>query len=510
MQNLAFETSQGNLSDGGYESATSPYSSTNTASPLQNMDLLHDAESSQSIIQGDNTFLGMAYSSSPPVSVGNSDLSQSNAASSRDNLNTDGLGMDMLDELLKSFNPENGCGNMEFPLSTISNIANSNTGPLMSSPEPISVYSSSPERPDSRSNDRPFLRQLLNMPENDIPKTPVMVKEFSVHANSPADSAKSCFSPHSDVYDSDSQQSGYTPMNSNRNTNNMKNNVVKGSSSGDSMEGYSKMDMSDVPQDISDFALNFLENITDGEALSDLGSDILMDTADDSEFSKIVSSILTQTDTPQAQYSTAPNKSGTVSGNNKAQTKSQFPKVVVTQSAQGKQTGNQFCVPVAPKKLGSQSVPKPGHFGLSNSSTVTSLHVDHGYHQTKGNKNQFLKLRSPTASPSSRVNGQMSGNNSRPPYLAQRTCRGQTRETMSQLEKQLRGWGRDASTPDHGSNRNGQPRPFLEQLLTGELTKDRYIEMERERCRYMKGVYQSWLMFKCCWILLKKSVSINS
>ena len=490
MQNLAYDTSQGNISDGGYESATSPYSSTNTASPLQNLDLLQDAEGSQSLIQGDNTFLGVGYSCSPPVSVGNSDLAQSNAAPSRDNLNADGIGMDMLDldELLKSFNQENICGNIEFPLSTISSIANSNTGSLMSSPEPTSVYSASPERPDSRSstNDRPFLRQLLNMPENDIPKTPIMVKEFPFHANSPGDSIKSCFSPHSDISDSDSQQSGYATVN--RNTNNMKSNAVKG----ENLEGYSKMDLSDVPQDIPDeLALNFLENMTDVHDLSDLGSDILMDTGDDSDFSKFVSSILTQADIPQTQYSTAPSKSGTVSGNNnKTQSKSQFPKVV-TQSAHGKQTGNQFCVPVAPKKLGAQSVSKQGHIGTSNNLTVNSLHVDHGYHQTKGNKNQFLKLRSPTAGPSSRVNGQMNGNISRPPYLAQRNCRLQTRDTMSQLEKQLRGWGRDASTPDHGSNRNGQPRPFLEQLLTGELTKDRYIEMERERCRYMKSVYQS-------------------
>ena len=492
MQNLAYDASQGNMSDGGYESATSPYSSTNTASPLQNLDLLHDTESSQAIIQGDNTFLGVGYSCSPPVSVGNSDLQASNAATSRDNLNSDGMGMDILDldELLKSFNQEN-LGNMDFPLSTISNIANSNTGPLMSSPEPSSVYSASPERPDSRSstNDRPFLRQLLNMPENDIPKTPITVKEFSFHANSPGDSIKSCFSPHSDISDSDSQQSGYATVNANRNTNNMKNTEVKD----ENMDGYTKMDLSDVPQDISDeLALNFLDNMTDGQVLSDLGSDILMDTGDDSDFSKFVSSILTQTDTPQTQYSIAPSKAGTLGGtNNKTQSKSQFPKVV-TQSAHGKQTGNQFCVPVAPKKMGAQSVSKQGHIGTSNNSTVNSLHVDHGYHQTKGNKNQFLKIRSPTAGPSSRVNGQMNGNISRPPYIAQRNCRLQTRETMSQLERQLRGWGRDASTPDHGSNRNnGQPRPFLEQLLTGELTKDRYIEMERERCRYMKSVYQS-------------------
>lgn len=487
MQHLAYDASQGNVSDGGYESATSPYSSTNTASPLQNLDLLQDAESTQSLIQGDNTFLGVGYSCSPPVSVGNSDLAQAHAAPLRDNMNADGIGMDMLDldELLKSFNPEHLCGNIEFPLSTVSTIANSNTGPLMSSPEPMSVYSPSPERPDSRSstNDRPFLRQLLNMPENDIPKTPIMVKEFSFHANSPGDSIKSCFSPHSDISDSDSQHSGYATVN--RNINNMKSNVMKD----ENLEGYSKMDLSDAQQDIpDDLPLNILENMTGGEELSDLGNEILMD----SDFSKIVSSILTQTDTPQTQYSTAPSKSGTVSGsnNNKTQSKSQFPKVV-TQSAHGKQTGNQFCVPVAPKKLGAQSIPKQGHIGTSNNSTVNSLHVDHGYHQTKGNKHQFLKLRSPTGGPSSRVNGQMNGNISRPPYLAQRNCRLQTKDTMTQLEKQLRGWGRDASTPDYGSNRNGQPRPFLEQLLTGELTKDRYIEMERERCRYMKSVYQS-------------------
>lgn len=483
-QNIAYDTSQGNLSDGGYESATSPYSTTNTASPLQNVELLQDTESSHSIIQGDNTFLGMGYSSSPPVSVGNPEVSRANVPFSRDPLNTDNLGMDMLDELLKSFNQDNG--SMDFPFSTVGNIASSNTGPTMSTAEPMSVFSPSPERPDSRSNDRPFLRSLLNMPENDIPKTPIMVKEFSFHnsVDSPsAELSSNGFSPRSDMYDSDSQQSGYTPLNPNRNLTNGKNIANKNiaSENRDSMEGYQKMEISDVPHDISDIALNFLENLADGQTLSDLGSDILMDTGDDSDFSKFVSSILTQADTTQPQYATSnmANKSGITKTHSK-----QFPKVVMSQSAQGKQTGSRFSVPVAPRtKLGAQSAPKQPQYNSSNNASFTSLHVDHGYHQTKGTKNQFSKMRSPNGTgPSSRVNGQMNGNSLRVLYQGPKTCRGQSNNTMSQLEKQLRGMGRDATTPDHGSSvRSGQPKPFLEQLLTGELTKDKYIEMEKER-----------------------------
>lgn len=475
-QNAVYDASQGNLSDGGYESATSPYSSTNTASPLQNVEFLQDVESSQSIIQGDNSFLGIGYSCSPPVSMGNPEVSQSNIVSSRGNLTTDG--MDMLDELLKSINQETGSGNTDFPLSTVSSIANTNTGPLMSTTEPMSVYSPSPERPDSRSNDRPFLRSLLNMPENDIPKTPIMMTEFSFHTNSPAESGKSGFSPQSDTYDSDSQHSGYLQISSGKNVNNMK----QTPNSDDSLPGYQKMELSDVPQDINDLAINFLDDMSDDHDLSDLGSDILMDTGDDSDFSKHASSILTRTEAEQSQYATG-DKHGTIDKSIKTQSKSSFP-TVVNQSAPGKQTGNRFSVPVAPKKLGAQSVVKPAQQSSGNNSSFTSLHVDHGYHQTKGTKNQLSKMRSPhVAGPSSRVNGQMSLNNSRPPYQTQRTCRGQSRETscMSQLERQLRGCS---------SVRNGRPT-CLEQLLTGELTEDRYIAMERERCRYMNGVNHS-------------------
>ena len=487
-QNVAYEMSQGNLSDGGYESATSPYSSTNTASPMQNVDLLQD-ESSHSIIQGDNTFLGVGYANSPPVSVGtNPDISRVTTIYSRDNLHSEGLGIDMLDELLKSICQEGG--NIDYPSQTVNNISTNNTGSLINNGDSVGGFSQSPERPDSRSNDRPFLRSLLNMPENDIPKTPITVKDFSYHTgvDSPSTDSTIGFSPKSEVYDSDGQLGGYNPITStNRNMTGLKSNVSKGMADDIiTNQDYQKMEISDVPPDISDIALNYLETLTEGQTLSDLGSDILMDTGDDSDLTKFVSSILTQPDPTPPQYaaSNAATKSGH-NGVNKMQTKSQFPKVVVTQSGQGRQTGSQFSVPCAPKnKQGAQSATKQSQYGFSNNSCFTSLHVDHGYHQTKATKNQFSKMRSLNTS------GQNTAYNSRPPYHGQKSCRTQSKDTMSQLEKQLRGWGRDCSTQDYGgsSARNGQPKSFLEQFLTGELTKDRYIEMEKERCRIMKDV----------------------
>ena len=476
-QNIAFEPSQGNLSDGGYESATSPYSSTNTTSPIQNIELLQE-ESTHSVIQGDNTFLGVGYSSSPPVSISNPEISGTNTVYSRDTLQAEGLGIDVLDELLQSICQETG--NIDYSSSIVNNIINNNNkGHPINNTDSSGVYIQSPERPDSRSNDRPFLRSLLNMPENDIPKTPV---SFHAGVDSPSADSNSPFSPRSDVYDSDGQHSGFSPMTTNSNNTNVQSSASKSMLNNDTPnQDYMKMEITDVPQDISDFALNYLETLTEGQTLSDLGSDILMDTGDESDFSKFVSSILTQPDTapPQCAASGSASKLGHVSVN-KMQTKSQFPKVV-NQSGQGKQTGSLFSVPCAPKsnKQGAQSTTKQSQYGLHNNSRFTSLHVDHGYHQTKVTKNQFSKMRSPN------VSGQ--NFNSRPPYQGQKSCRVQSRDTMSQLEKQLRGWGRDSCTQDScGSSRNGQPKSFLEQFLTGELTKDRYIEMEKERCRYMK------------------------
>ena len=231
-----------------------------------------------------------------------------------------------------------------------------------------------------------------------------------------------------------------------------------------------------IPDDISDFAMQYLDNLMDTQAqsvINELQGDNFMDTMSQGAF----------------LGSSSPCGLPGDMGSNPSSSSEQF-----TSPYSGSQCQGGFQSPSMCEDGQRQSVNVNDSYLKLNGSLpgdgVSLNSQDHPYHQSLGrglnpsqhNNSPHSRSRSQKIPDPSVSNFYSTGVT---PGFSSATTQTQTSEyCMSELEKHLRNrQAAHAAAMQNGTSGSlsTSPKPFLQQLLTGELTKDMYMKMERKR-----------------------------
>lgn len=481
-QSTGASCSSSHSEDGGYESASSPYNATyfspQMMSPTCNYDnssdrgFTSDITNPQGFIQGQNCLFGGRCGPSEIVTPSSSMMQGDNSMDILSDTNAE-LPNPVLDEILLSLNQassDNLGVNMALVYSTMESLTSQTPASVSTNVKSPTVNTTEYMKPVAKPISQPvsqlrniktdssLLRSFLTMPQEAIPrqlcnkigeKSGAVPKRGTVVGQGRMGKQLNTSAPNS------------------TNLNQKSSNVASSdySSSFDNENGDIGMDGSeqieaDILNDIQEFALQYLNDFTDAQAqalIADLQSeggiqsDTFMDTTENDLTKEFVSSLENQNSSVS---------SGSECGNFNNQVGSSIPFTMCKNS----------CYPFG-TDLKCNNVPKSNlnkfNGNTSNCCPGNAAH-DHVYHQSM---NMLTGPSRPTKcqklpnnySPFNRFN------------VAQdrMTCPNQTQTSehcMSELERHLR--NKLCSNSD---------TPFLQQLLTGELTNDMYMRMERER-----------------------------
>ncbi|XP_052766703.1 hypoxia-inducible factor 1-alpha-like isoform X2 [Mya arenaria] len=235
-----------------------------------------------------------------------------------------------------------------------------------------------------------------------------------------------------------------------------------------------------IPDDISDFAMQYLDGVIDtqaqaviGEIQTGVAEDSFMDTSDDPFLAKeLINSLETQCGPSQSGLGNVLCNSAKVNLNfsSSSQCRSQFPD---SAGVSCMNTQRQFM---------EDPLMNETHSTGANGLLGNSSH-DHLYHQNVSSGNSLSRSRSQKI-PESPMSSFFRQNNDM--EYSSASAQTQTSEyCLSELEKHLRNRRSEAcrnqNQADSTAVLSTSPKPFLQQLLTGELTKDMYMRMERKR-----------------------------
>lgn len=473
-------------SDLGYESANSPYSghySPQIVSPGQ-------SNFGSGYAQGQGCQATAAFGSNP-------NMARSTFQNERSEVDQADK---VLDTLLKNFTSDdnmNGDLNIAAIFSTIQSLTSQTDSPLstfVQSPGQSNkfmptqqVSSRAPQkRPEQKSNS--VLRNILTMPEKDLPKDlPTFGLKFN---NNSKDSSKQ--GSHSGSQACSGQQINFSAQKASaceaeknawgeaslRDT--------AGASLRDGAGASACPQQSDndvdplglplIPDDISDFAMQYLDEVMDSQAESVMNQlqsvdDTFMDTSDSDVLTKVLINSLeshcSPSISPAVENETFNSVSAGINGNIPV---SECHSPMSTDSNYGCST---------PRSNGSYF---PGHTAAPSDNLAGGSSHDHVYHQSLNRANGQHRSRSQKIPENGMTGCYRQIRNGR--TISSNSCQTQTSEyCLSELERHLR----NKRGENSGGNSSGEsslstsPKPFLEQLLTGELTKDMYIKMERER-----------------------------
>ena len=385
----------------------------------------------------------------------------------------------ILDELLQSFNQptSNLDDNIAVVFSTIESLTQQSCqtfSSMVKSPNIVSegkqvLGSIGSVKDNNQKSDKSVLRHILTIPEDKIPKQPVSLVQspsncsmFANQTPSTCRENKRCVSM--------------------RNTSNKPPFPIKKSGERliDSMIQKSLVDKSTerelsgqknlchdqtraqnepLPDDISDFALQYMEAMMNSESeaslseYTELSPDFLMDTSDNSDLTKEFS-----TGTEHqcgSNFSNSQPKFRSMNGNALYQYSNGHNKTLKENNT----------------KLMQQ------RYSLSSYGNEPMSSHDHGYVQ-KNSRSQR---------PSNSM--KMCNNNVGCRPVSSSNTQSQTsNQPISELEKHLRAVDQaNSMAATVGKNPCGESS-LLQQLLTGELSKDRYIQMEKDRCPRRQGL----------------------
>ena len=456
-------------SDPGYESANSPYSghfSPQLVSPGQ-------ANFGNGFANGQRCQLP-AFSPSPNLAT-NQFESENNEVDQADQV---------LDTLLKNFSSEdamNGELNMAAIFSTIQSLTSQNEPPVSTfvhSPGQNNKFSPSRQGPLMASQKRTeqksssVLRNILTMPEKDLPKD---LPTFGIQFNN---NSKSCSKQGSHSVNQGpcgqgkiSAQKLESPPCDVPSTVNGWAGVCSGIDKDTCLHIDNSDDLlslSGIPDEISDFAIQYLDTVLDAQAdsvISQLqnGDDSFMDTSDSDVLTKVLINSLESHCSPSLTQTLEDDNyrdgSGVLEGN-----------IPISQCHSPMSTDSQYSC-MTPN--GDASFFPNG--SPTNTGSAGSSSHDHVYHQSVNSANLQNRSRSQTI-PDNGLAGLYRQQNRN---CRNSSCQTQTSEyCLSELERHLRNKRAEMSGE---SSLSTSPKPFLEQLLTGELTKDMYMKMERDR-----------------------------
>lgn len=496
-QNIGASCSSSHSDDAGYESANSPYTasylSPQMVSPACGYDNNTDRGYTQDmghhpgLIQGQNCAFGVDYlSNSINMSNGIQQGGQPMEDSNEDYNNP------VLDEIFRSINQptsDNLSVNMALVFSTIESLTSQSTASVstnVKSPGSPSLSDSSKSMtagaPQSeRRTDKPLLRSFLTMPQDDIPKQPLGFLQMCKNngqAKQNVNKVNKSF-PHGmdkqNLMDSSAQKTNNTNLmcnNSMTSENPVANSVPdNGNVQSENMDSE-QLDLSGFPDEFQDFALqNLVNDITDAQAqalIADLQSDgggTLMDT---SEFLDSLDDIGTNGINGNANFTSA---------NNCVSSNIPFSQCKISQKST---SGVNKCNVVPLQHSDSGFSAGPVH--LTNCRPSNSAH-DHVYFQSMNRLNGQSRPKFNNKAPGNRSNLSNSRPNGR---HVPGVCHSQTQTSdhcKSELERHLRNRlkSRGQNCGDSHNVFSNEEKPFLQQLLTGELTNDMYIMMEKRR-----------------------------
>jgi hypothetical protein len=505
-QTMGASCSSSHSDDAGYESASSPYNgsyfSPQMVSPVCSYNngsdpgYTPDINNRNGLIHGQNCSLGVGYGQAVSFNQAGDMLQREQPMDVLPDSNTE-FSYPVLDEILQSLNQtttDNLDVNMALVYSSIesltsktpSSIATSVMNPVETKfhqVKPVTKTRSAvpfqQKKQLEKRTDKPLLRSFLTMPKESIPSQPLggfiqmrnkkeeNLSSFAKEGNGPV-----------------AKQGNTSAQTQNNQIPTCRNNINRCNGDGSISDcANGQMDNNDNEaldfDEIPEYALQYLVNdFTDAQAqalIADLQgegglqNDSFMDTSE-SDFTKdFVSSLENQS--MMANVSTESTGFNSFTG---SQVCSNIPNSQC--KTQCYSFGNSTkCNSTQQHNLNSRS----SGASTGNYCEVSSGH-DHVYHQSMSrlngqNRQRFHKL------PENRggCNKLSSGQN---------TCHSQTQTSehcMSELERHLR--NKKLTSRDMTLNRvqnvciMNSEKPFLQQLLTGELTNDMYMKMERSR-----------------------------
>lgn len=458
--------------DLGYESGNSPYSA---------------HYSPQIVSPGQGNFGSGFGQGQLPVYSPNPSL----ASNQFNNDNSDVEQADkVLDTLLKNFTSEdslNGDYNIAAIFSTIQNLTSQTETPVSTyvqspglsskfTPTQASPSMASQKRTEQKSNS--VLRNILTMPEKDLPNNlPSLGLGFS-------NISKTCSKQgsHSSNQVCSGSQNKLSAQKLESCDGQSGDNVWGGAGLGNEA-GASTCPLPDngdvdslglgIPDEISDFAMQYLNDVMDSQADSVIAQlqddDTFMDTSDSDVLTKVLLNTLESHCTPSLAQTVGNDSYNSASG-----------------VLDGNISKGECYSPTSPMSTDSQyncMSPINGGVFLSGQSAAASNSIaggsshDHVYHQSVNRANSQNRSRSQKIPDNGMSNCFRQNRNCR-----NNSCQTQTSEyCLSELERHLRNKREGQGHAAGESLLSTSPKPFLEQLLTGTLTKDMYMKMERER-----------------------------
>ncbi|XP_053399892.1 myb-like protein A [Mercenaria mercenaria] len=508
-QNMGPSCSSSHSEDAGYESASSPYNgsyfSPQMVSPVCSYDngndrgYAPDLNNPRSLIQGQNCSLGVGYSPAATMTQNNCDYIQGEHPMDVLADTSTEFSNPALDEILRSLinqpTSDNLDVNMALVYSSIESLTSKSPPTVSTSVKNPAANSYEYLKPETKATnntlpfpqrklsekrtDKPLLRSFLTMPKEAIPSQPPggFIQMCNKKDEKASAFAKGVNNPVAKQVNKSAQIQNQTC----RNNNNYRASV-SGSFSEcengpvDNMDNSEALDFDEIPE----YALQYLVNdFTDAQAqalIADLQgegglqNDSFMDTSE-SDFTKdFVSSLESQS----ANVSTGSESVGfsSLAG---SQTGSNIPFSQCKTACYSLGTSTK-CNSNPQQNLNSGL--NGSSMSLGNYRSGNSGH-DHVYHQSVNrlngqNRPRFHKTPE-NRGMCDRING------------GQNTCHSQTQTSehcMSELERHLRNKLTSRAMGCSGGQSRcimNSDKPFLQQLLTGELTNDMYMKMEKKR-----------------------------
>ncbi|KAL4238417.1 response to hypoxia [Mactra antiquata] len=511
-QTMGASCSSSHSDDAGYESANSPYTasylSPQTVSPACSYDssdrgYTPDITNHSVLNQGQGQtcsygggFMMDTINVNDGLLAGHQPMDDSNSDYSNP----------VLDEIFKSMNQPNSDNlsvNMALVFSTIESLT---------SPSPLSVSTKvkSPGSPSTsngsksssasvsqseRRTDKPLLRSFLTMPQDDIPKQPLGFLQMCKNNGQGKKSVNKNNQPIPFGMDKQMNASAQKTQNMNQMCSNMSvpratvsNTVPNNSSSGYSETIDSEqLDLTAFPDEFQDFALqNLVNDITDAQAqalIADLQNEVGDTLMDTSEYFDTLDDTCTNTNTASGNLHNFPsNGVGSVSSSCVSST---IPFSQCKTSMNSTTSTDRNKCPTTntiPQMKHSDPCFSNGPIYPVNSRPSKSAH-DHVYHQSLSRLNGQSRQKFNNKSPENRAqfaNNRLNGRQ------IPKMCQSQSQTSdhcKSELERHLRNRLKSRGQNCFGSHTmyNNDDKPFLQQLLTGELTNDMYIMMEKRR-----------------------------
>lgn len=509
-QNMGASCSSSHSDDAGYESASSPYNgsyfSPQMVSPVCSYDsgsdrngYTPDINNRNGLIQGQNCSLGVGYGQAVTLNQNSAMMQGEHAMDVLADSSTE-FSNPVLDEILQSLNQttsDNLDVNMALVYSSIesltsktpSSVATSAMSPGANNFQQVkqiaktrnSMVPFQQKKQMEKRTDKPLLRSFLTMPKEAIPSQPP--GGFIQMHNKKDEKLSSFAKGGSGPVSKQGSTSAQIHNNPNLTCRNNANRVSGVGSFPECANGQIEnndneaLDFDEIPE----YALQYLVNdFTDAQAqalIADLQgegglqNDSFMDTSESDFTKEFVSSLENQT-----MMANSSSINGGYNSFTGPQVCSNIPYSQCKTQCSSFGTSTK-CNSTQQHNLNSRL--NESNTSAGNYSGVSSGH-DHLYHQSVSRLNGHNRQRFHKSPENRGVCNKLSN--------GQNTCHSQTQTSehcMSELERHLRNKKLTSREVNFNGVQNAcimnSEKPFLQQLLTGELTNDMYMRMERSR-----------------------------